>query len=164
MLRLRPFSFVDRACHPEIAGTRRMGTSIKSIMAVTYLSHDQSRLVTYVTDCYAKVGPTSILVQQSWTNFICWSNKKLDGQLAALLYSLNHTIQVLHLTVYQYNSLHIYSIDGSPDDYHKFTNKNSFCNSMILPEMGSLLFFQSIDNGSNGYYTQPVGNFPVYSL
>ena len=85
MLRLRPLSFVDRACHPETAGSRRTGTSIESIMAVTYLSHDQSRLVTYVTDCYAKVGPTFFLVQQSWTNFICWSNKKLDQQLATLL-------------------------------------------------------------------------------
>ena len=94
MLRLRPFSFVDCACHPETAGSRRKGTSIESIMAVTYLSHDQSRLVTYVTDCYAKVGPTFFLVQLSWTNFFCWSNKKLDKQLAALVSGSDITFSV----------------------------------------------------------------------
>ena len=40
--------------------------------------------VTYVTDCYAKFGPTIFLIQLSLTNFICWSNKKLDEQLATL--------------------------------------------------------------------------------
>ena len=85
MLQLQPFSFVDRACHPETTGRISTGTSIELITSVTYLSHDQSRLVTYVTDCYAKVGPTFSLVQLSWTNFICWSNKNLDKKLATLL-------------------------------------------------------------------------------
>ena len=84
MLRLWPLSFVYRVCHPETAGSRRTGTNIESIMGVTCLSHNQSRLVTYVTDCYSKVGPNFFLVQQSWTNFCCWSNKKLDQQLATL--------------------------------------------------------------------------------
>ena len=60
MLQLRTFSFVDRACHTKTAGSRRTGTSIESIMAVMYLSHDQSRLVTYVTDCSAKDGVQKI--------------------------------------------------------------------------------------------------------
>ena len=67
MLRLRPLSFVDSACHPETAGSRRTGKSIESIMAVMYLIHDQSILVTYVTDCYAK----------SWSN-VFPSPTKLD--------------------------------------------------------------------------------------